>query len=80
MTALPATLRALVGDDGVLDQAGDLAGYRGDFALQSDGPLIAVVRPRTTAEVAAVVRACADAGVTLTPRGGGTGGRTLFSV
>ncbi|MEW6639164.1 MAG: FAD-binding oxidoreductase [Pseudomonadota bacterium] len=73
MTTLPATLRALVGDDGVLDQAGDLAGYRGDFALQTEGPLLAVVRPRTAAEVAAVTRACVDAGVALTPRGGGTG-------
>lgn len=73
MTMLAATLRALVGDDGVLDEAGDLAGYRGDLALQTDGPLLAVVRPRSTVEVAAVVRACCDAGVALTPRGGGTG-------
>lgn len=73
MTMLAATLRALVGDDGVLDEAGDLAGYRGDLALQTDGPLLAVVRPRSTVEVAAVLRTCCDAGVALTPRGGGTG-------
>ena len=33
----------------------------------------AVVRPGTTDEVAAVVRACGDAGVALVPQGGNTG-------
>jgi FAD/FMN-containing dehydrogenase len=73
MTDLVTTLRALVGDGGVLDQAEDLAGYRGDFARQTDGLILCVVRPRSTEETAAVVKACVAAGVTLTPRGGGTG-------
>lgn len=73
MTTLAATLRALVGVDGVLDQAGDLVGYRGDLVFRTEGPLLAVVRPRSTAEVAAVVQACAEFDVALTPRGGGTG-------
>lgn len=70
---LTATLRAVVGNGGVLDQASDLAGYRGDLALQGDGEILCVVRPRSTAEVAAVVKACAAAGVAITARGGGTG-------
>ncbi len=73
MTDLAATLRALVGDDGVLDQPGDIAGYRGDLARQTAGTILGVVRPRTTEETVGIVKVCAAAGIALTPRGGGTG-------
>ncbi|MDI1262499.1 MAG: FAD-binding oxidoreductase, partial [bacterium] len=73
MTDLVATFRELVGNDGVLDRAEDIAGYRGDLAHPIDGDVRCVVRPRTTEQVSAVVRTCAAAGVALTPRGGGTG-------
>ncbi|CEJ14786.1 putative FAD-linked oxidoreductase [bacterium YEK0313] len=74
MTAgLKARLRALVGETGLVDTAADVAGYRGDLALTTQGEIVGVVRPRTTAETAAVVRACAEAGIAMVPRGGGTG-------
>ncbi len=66
-----------------LDAAGDvvvdpdvLASYRADQAapgLLPAGTPAAVVRPRTTAEVQAAVRAAARHGVPVVPRGGGTG-------
>ncbi|MST34964.1 FAD-binding protein, partial [Acidimicrobiaceae bacterium USS-CC1] len=37
------------------------------------GAAVAVVRPGDTAEVAAVVAACAGAGVAVVPQGGNTG-------
>lgn len=74
MTAkLTDALRALVGTDGVLDDASELSGYRGDLACQSNGPLLAVVRPRSTAEVVGIVRVCGESGIAVTARGGGTG-------
>jgi FAD/FMN-containing dehydrogenase len=73
MTGLAAVFRTLVGEDGVLDRAEDIAGYRGDLACPVGGDVCCVVRPRTTQEVSAVVRSSAAAGIALTPRGGGTG-------
>ncbi|WMT75964.1 FAD-binding oxidoreductase [Bradyrhizobium sp. Ash2021] len=73
MTGLAAALRAFVGADAVLDKAEDIAGYRGDLACPTGGDILCVVRPRTTQETAVVVKACAAAGVSLAPRGGGTG-------
>ena len=46
----------------------------GEVALGEDvGRALAVVRPGSTAEVAAVVRACAAHGTPLVPQGGNTG-------
>lgn len=73
MTGVAAILRALVRDDGVLDRPEDIAGYRGDLAEPIGGEVLCVVRPRSTEETSAIVKACAAAGVALTPRGGGTG-------
>ena len=73
MTDIPATFRAIVGEDGVLDSAEDTIGYRGDLGCPVGGAVLCVVRPRTTAETSAVVKACATAHVAVTPRGGGTG-------
>jgi len=66
-------LRELLGDDGVLTEVADLAGYRGDLAWPEGGDMICVARPRTTVETSAVVRACAAANAPVVPRGGGTG-------
>jgi FAD/FMN-containing dehydrogenase len=44
-----------------------------DWTRRFGGPSLLVVRPGSTAEVAAVVRACARAGVGIVPQGGNTG-------
>lgn len=69
---LAASLRAVVGDDGVLTAREDLNAY--DTAARYDGGRAAmVVRARSTAEVSGVVAACAAAGVRVVPQGANTG-------
>jgi FAD/FMN-containing dehydrogenase len=70
---LVATLRAIVGDAHVLTDADMRAGYETDWLRQWHGTTPAVVRPGSVAEVSAVVRACAAAGVAIVPQGGNTG-------
>ncbi|MCE1250256.1 MAG: FAD-binding oxidoreductase [Comamonadaceae bacterium] len=70
--ALLDELRALVGAAHVLTE-GDLSAWEQDWRRRRRGRALAVVRPGSTAEVAAVVRACARAGVALVPQGGNTG-------
>ncbi|WP_440480540.1 FAD-binding oxidoreductase [Ramlibacter tataouinensis] len=65
-------LRAAVGAAHVLTE-GDLGAWEEDWRKRMRGKALAVVRPGSTAEVAAVVRACAAAGVALVPQGGNTG-------
>jgi len=67
--------RKIVGDTGVLTEPADLEPYGHDeYSVQSyaRSPL-AVIRPAAVDQVAAVVRLCADTGVPVTARGGGTG-------
>ena len=52
---------------------GDLTGYELDWRKRERGKSLAVVRPASTAQVAAVVQACAAAGVSIVPQGGNTG-------
>ena len=73
---LLSALRAAVGAQQVLtheDPATDLAAYEQDWRRRHRGRALAVVRPGSTAEVAAVVQACAAAGVSIVPQGGNTG-------
>ncbi|WPB55960.1 FAD-binding oxidoreductase [Xylophilus sp. GOD-11R] len=72
LTPLLAGLRQIVGDANVLTE-GDLTGYEQDWRKRARGHALAVVRPATTPEVSAVVKACAAAGVSLVPQGGNTG-------
>ena len=72
MTQLLDTLRQIVGAPHVLTE-GDLSAWEQDWRRRSHGKALAVVRPANTAEVAAVVRACADASTSLIPQGGNTG-------
>ena len=65
-------LRTIVGREHVLTD-GDLSAWTRDWRRRWNGRALAVVRPATTAEVAAVVRACAAAGVSIVPQGGNTG-------
>ncbi|MDF1794481.1 MAG: FAD-binding oxidoreductase [Thalassobaculaceae bacterium] len=75
--ALPETLcrelRRDLGDDGVLTDPADRAGYETDLLHTRTGRALAIVRPRSTSEVATVVRSCAEAGVAIVPQGGNTG-------
>jgi FAD/FMN-containing dehydrogenase len=64
-------LRALVGDANVLTGA-DMAPYLVDWRGRYRGAARCVVRPGYADEVAAVVRACAEAGVPMVPQGGNT--------
>ena len=71
--ALPATLRAIVGDRHCLTDAALRASYETDWTRRFHGEARAVVRPASTDEVARVLIACADAGVGVVPQGGNTG-------
>ena len=64
-------LGAIVGPRGLLTGA-DTAGYAEDWRRLYQGRTPAVVRPASTEEVAAVVRACAASGTPLVPQGGNT--------
>ncbi len=76
MTADPATFERrlvdAVGASNVLTAAADTEPFLTDWRGRYHGRARAVVRPGTTAEVAAVVRACADASVPIVPQGGNT--------
>jgi len=65
-------LQALVGDAGLLTAAVDTAPYAEDWRRLYRGRTAAVVRPASTAELAAVIGACAAAGVAVVPQGGNT--------
>ena len=65
-------LKKITGADGVLDRPEDLALYEYDGGMAHETPR-AVVLPRTTAQVAAIVRLCNQADVAVVPRGAGTG-------
>lgn len=76
MSELITTLRSIVGAAQVLthdDPATDLSAWEQDWRKRSRGRALAVVRPGSTAEVAAVVKACTAAGVSIVPQGGNTG-------
>jgi FAD/FMN-containing dehydrogenase len=65
-------LRAAVGPAQVLTE-GDLTAWELDWRRRWRGRALAVLRPGSTAEVAAVVRACVAHRVAIVPQGGNTG-------
>ncbi|SDC87610.1 FAD-binding oxidoreductase [Actinokineospora iranica] len=72
--ALIARLRTTLGDDGVLTDPDVTAGYERDMMpLAPHGSPLAVALPATTEQVREVVRACAEHGVPIVPRGAGSG-------
>jgi FAD/FMN-containing dehydrogenase len=71
-STLLTDLCAAVGEAHVL-QGGDLSAYERDWRKRWHGRAFAVVRPGSTAEVAAVLQACARHGVAVVPQGGNTG-------
>src|SRR5688572_21536715 len=70
--ALADDLRRIVGEDGVLAAHSDLVVYECDgFVIEKNCPDV-VVFPRTTQQVAEIVRLCHRHGVPFLPRGAGT--------
>src|SRR5580704_11877881 len=70
--ALVRSLTGIVGEPHVL--TGDAAaGFAVDWTGRFRGQTPAVVRPGDTAEVAAVLALCTDAGLPVVPQGGNTG-------
>ena len=61
-------LRGVVGSANVLVD-GDLSAWERDWRKRWQGKALAVVRPGSTEEVAAVVRACVAAGTAIVPQG-----------
>jgi FAD/FMN-containing dehydrogenase len=70
---LLARLQEAVGVSQVISDPSLMEQYVVDWSRRFSGPALAVVRPGTTAEVALVMLACADAGVPVLPQGGNTG-------
>jgi len=70
---LRARLDAAVGPAQVLTDPAELAPYLTDWRGRYHGRAWAVVRPRSTAEVAAIVRACAECATPVVAQGGNTG-------
>jgi FAD/FMN-containing dehydrogenase len=66
-------LRAVVGDEHVLVDDDVKRSFETDWTGRFSGRATAVVRPGSTDEVAAVVRACTDAGTAIVVQGGNTG-------
>lgn len=66
-------LAAIVGADQLLTDGDMRAGYERDLTGRFTGTAVAVVRPASAAECAAVVAACAERSVPIIARGGGTG-------
>jgi FAD/FMN-containing dehydrogenase len=76
MSAFLDSLRQICGAAHVLtheDPQTDLSAWERDWRKRAQGLALAVVRPANTQEVAAVVKACAEANVSIVPQGGNTG-------
>jgi FAD/FMN-containing dehydrogenase len=71
--ALVTDLAGVVGPRHVLTEAATIAAYVTDWTGRWRGHARAVVRPADTAEVAGVMRVCADHGAAVVPQGGNTG-------
>ncbi|HYD94646.1 MAG TPA: FAD-binding oxidoreductase [Noviherbaspirillum sp.] len=65
--------RAAIGAAHLLTDAADMAGYLTDWRRRYTGRALAVARPATTAELAALVRLCVQHRVPIVPQGGNTG-------
>ncbi len=72
-TDIAQRLVQALGPDTVFTGHEDIAPWLSDWRGLYNGHAQAVVRPRTTADVAACLALCNDAGVPVVPRGGNTG-------
>ncbi|WP_103334415.1 FAD-linked oxidase C-terminal domain-containing protein [Pseudotabrizicola formosa] len=67
-----ARLRKVLPPDAVIEDAAETRAYECDALTAYRCPPLAVVLPRTTDEVSAVLRICHEEGVPVVPRGSGT--------
>ncbi|MNH93619.1 putative FAD-linked oxidoreductase [compost metagenome] len=67
------SLCAILGEDLVLTNSADMLQYCRDWHGDVTSGAIAVIRPRSTADVQAAVKACRDLGLKIVPQGGNTG-------
>lgn len=68
-----AQLRALLGEDMVLTDAADMRRFCRDWPGDVENEAVAVLRPRSTADVSAAVKACRSLGLGIVAQGGNTG-------
>ena len=66
-------LKAVVGSGGFIENADELAGYVTSWRDDWVGAVPLLLRPKTTAEVAELVKICAETGTAIVPQGGNTG-------
>ena len=66
-------IQAIVGPAGLITLPQEVAPYASDWRKRYVGRPAAVVKPASTAEVAEVVRACAESRTAIVPQGGNTG-------
>ncbi len=72
-TTLLDALAAIVGPNGLLTAAGDIAPYLTDWRGIYAGKAVAVVRPANRDELAKTVALCAEKKIVVVPQGGNTG-------
>jgi len=70
---LRSALTSIVGEKGCLFDPQDTAAYCEDWRQLYQGQTPAVVRPASAAEVASIVRFCAEKRIAIVPQGGNTG-------
>ena len=72
MSTLLERIREIVGPAALISAPEELAPYATDWRKRYRGKPAAVVKPGSTAEVAAVVRACSESRTAIVPQGGNT--------
>jgi len=72
-TELLQQLKAVVGDNGWLDDSVDLSAYLTEWRGLFSGSTPLVLRPTDTAQVSAILKLCNEHGVGVVPQGGNTG-------
>ena len=71
--AILDSLRAIVGDKGLILDEHDKEPFVTDWRRSRVGQAAAIVRPANTEEVSGVVKLCHDNGIAIVPQGGNTG-------
>ena len=71
--AVIAACKMLVGEQQVLTDPADLSAYGSDWTGQFSTRPVAIVRPKTTAQVSSIVTLCLESGLAIVPQGGRTG-------
>lgn len=70
---LRLALRQMLGEDIVLSETEEMLRYCRDWHGDVTSGTVAVIRPRSTQQVAAAVKACRELGLSIVPQGGNTG-------